>query len=278
VALFKKIKERSREYYRFVIMDNATFEEKVVFKLTPLSVFVSVVIAILLLIILSISLVSFTFLREYIPGYGSTKQAQKIVEIQTTVDSLSRAVSNIEIYGKNVKKLILGEDFIEDTLSVDNIEKKEAVFSITKYDSMLMQITEHYSAPKKEAVQPHFLKSQQKDIQTMFFSPVGGGLYQSYDKSHYGITVYCKQRTSIYASATGTVIHVGYDPLNGTSLIIHYPNNTLMVYRKLGTPLVDIGDVVKAKQVIAITDFEQIVYFELWIDGIAVDPGNYILF
>jgi murein DD-endopeptidase MepM/ murein hydrolase activator NlpD len=259
-------------------MDNATFEEKVVFKLTPLSIFVSVVIAILLLIIISISLVAFTFLREYIPGYGSTKQAQKITELQLIVDSLSKTTLDIEIYSKDIKKVLLGENFVEDTLSADDIAKKDAIFSVTKYDSMLMQITENYTSPRKEAVHSHFLKSQQKNAQTLFFSPVGGGLHQRYDKSHYGIMISCKQGSSIYASATGTVIHLGYDLQNGTSLIIHYPNNTLMIYRQIGTPLVAVGDIVKAKQVIAITDFDQIVYFELWIDGIAVDPENYILF
>jgi murein DD-endopeptidase MepM/ murein hydrolase activator NlpD len=259
-------------------MDNATFEEKLVFKLTPLSVFVSIVISVLILIILSISLVSFTSLREYIPGYGSTKQGQKIIELQAKVDTLTLAISGIEMYGKNVKKVLLGEDFVEDTLSAADIEKKEAKFSVTNYDSMLMQITEQYASSSKESSQLHFLKSQHKERSTLFFSPTGKTLQQNHTKSGYGIAINCKEGTSIYASVTGTVIYVGYDPQNGTTLIIHYPNNILMIYRQIGTPLVAVGDVVKAKQLIAITDFDQIVYFELWIDGIAVDPENYILF
>jgi murein DD-endopeptidase MepM/ murein hydrolase activator NlpD len=258
-------------------MDNATFEEKVTFRLTPLSIFVAVVISILLLIILSISLVSFTFLREYIPGYGSTKQAQKIIELQAKIDTLTAAMTKIEQYGKDVKIVLLGEKFVEDTLSAEDIEKKEASFSVTNYDSMLMQITEQYLSPAKEHSQPHFLKSQYKETTTLFFSPVGGSMQQNYTKSNHGIAIDCKQGTPIYASVSGTVIYVGYEPQNGTTLILHYPNNILMIYRQTGTPLVAVGNVVKAKQVIAITDFDQIVYFELWIDGIAVDPEDYIL-
>jgi murein DD-endopeptidase MepM/ murein hydrolase activator NlpD len=259
-------------------MDNATFEEKVVFKLTPLSVFVAVVISILILVLLSISLVAFTFLREYIPGYGSTKQTQKIIELQTAVDSLNIIISNIEVYEKNVKMVLLGEDFVEDTLSASDMEKKEATFSMTNYDSMLMEITEHYSPPPKEIVQSHSFKSHPKETSTLFFSPTGGGLQQKHTKSNHNVAVSCIQGTSIYASATGTVIYVGHDPQNGTSLIMNYPNNILMIYRQIGTPLVSVGDIVKAKQLVAITDFDQNVYFELWIDGIAVDPEDYILF
>ncbi|MDR1459058.1 MAG: M23 family metallopeptidase [Bacteroidales bacterium] len=278
MELFRKIKERSRKYYRFVIMDNATFEEKVVFRLKPLSIFVAVIIAVLVLVIGCISLIAFTFLREYIPGYGSTKQTQRITELQITVDSLNRVMSGIEIYGRDIKTVLLGEDFVQDTLSVSNIEKKEAVFSVTNYDSLLMQITEHYSPPSQENAQFHFLKPQRREMSISFFPPVNEGSGQRYVKSNRGVEIKCKEGTSIHASATGTVVHIGYDPQNGTSLMMHYPNNVLMIYRQIGTPLVSVGDIVKTKQVIAITDFDQIVYFELWIDGIAVELENYMLF
>ncbi len=277
MSLISKIKERSREYYRFVIMDNTTFEEKVVFKLTPLSIFVTVVISIFILIAFSISLVAFTPLREYIPGYGSAKQTQKIAELQAKVDSLGIMLSGIETYGRDVKVVLLGEDFMEDTLSVTESEKKEAKFAMTAYDSILMEVMD-VPVSKKEVSQPYFVKTQHKDVQTLFFPPVLGVMEQKYTNQHQSIAIACKQGTSICASASGTVVHVGYDPQNGTSLIIHHPNNILMIYRQVGTPLVSVGDIVKSKQVIAITDFDQVVYFELWIDGIAVDPENYILF
>lgn len=275
MSLLSKIKEQSREHYRFVIMDDATFEEKVVFKLTPLSIFVTVVISILLLIILSISLVAFTSLREYIPGYGSMKQEKKIMALQVTVDSLCVAMSEIENYGQDVKTVLLGKEFTEDTLSASDMDKKDAKFAMTAYDSLLMQIKEE-PAPQKE-VSPSYLRNpQQKNLQTLFFPPVSGALQQK--QVNQGIAIACKQGTSIYASASGTVVHVGYDLQNGTNLIIHHPNNVLMIYRQVGTALVSVGDVVKAKQVIAVTDFDQLVYFELWIDGTAVAPENFILF
>jgi murein DD-endopeptidase MepM/ murein hydrolase activator NlpD len=275
VSLLNKIKEQSREYYRFVIMDAATFEEKVVFKLKPLSIFVAVVTLILVLIMLSISLVAFTPLREYIPGYGSTKQEKKIANLQLTIDSLGIALSEIENYGQGVKDVLLGKEFTEDTLSAADIENKEANFAMTAYDSLLMQIQEA-AAPKKEASPSYLHNPQQKNLQTLFFPPVTGILQQK--QVNQGIVIACKQGTSIYASASGTVVHVGYDLQNGTNLIIHHPDNVLMIYRQVGTALVSIGDVVKAKQAIAVTDFDQVMYFELWIDGISVAPENYIMF
>jgi murein DD-endopeptidase MepM/ murein hydrolase activator NlpD len=275
MSLLSKIKEQSREHYRFVIMDDATFEEKLVFKLTPLSIFVVLVISVLILIILSISLVAFTPLREYIPGYGSTKQEQKITALQYKIDSLDIMLSGIENYGRDAKMVLLGKDFVNDTASVADVEKKEAAFAMTAYDSLLMFIQEE-PAPKKAASSSYLVNTQHRDVQTLFFPPVAGAVQQKH--TNQGIVIACKQGTSIYASASGTVIHVGFDLQNGTNLIIHHPNNVLMIYRQIGTALVAVGDVVKAKQVIAVTDFDQILHFELWIDGVAVEPENYIHF
>jgi murein DD-endopeptidase MepM/ murein hydrolase activator NlpD len=276
MSLFRKIKEQSREYYRFVIMDDATFEEKFVFKLTPLSVFVTVVTSVILLIILSISLVAFTPLREYIPGYGSRKQEKKIASLQTTVDSLFIAMSEIENYRQDVRNVLLGKDFKEDTLSASDMGKKEAKFTMTSYDSLLMLIQEESLLPK-EASQSYLHNPQYNEqAQTLFFSPVSGVLQQK--QMNQGIVIACKKGTSIYASAAGTVVYAGYDLQKGTNLIIHHPNNVLMIYQQIGTALVCVGDVVKAKQVIAVTDFDQMVYFELWMNGTAVPPENFILF
>ena len=278
MLLSNRIKERLREYYRFVIMDDATFEEKIVFKLKPLSIFVTVVISILALIFLSISLVAFTSLREYIPGYGSTKQGEKITSLQIKVDSLNLALFEMENYGNDIKRILLGEDFLEDTSGMNDFEKKEVNFTMTNYDSLLLQLIDEEPIFIKEQSEQQFIKSQQNSMHTLFFPPVSGMLQQRYSEQHQYISIAAKKNASVYASTSGTVIYEGYDLQNGTSLIINYPNNGLMIYRQVGTPQVSVGDVVKAKQVIAITDFDQVVYFELWIDGTAVNPENYILF
>ena len=258
-------------------MSDTTFEEKIVFRLKPLSIFVTLTITILILIALSISLVAFTSLREYIPGYGSNRQAQKIAVLQAKTDSLDNMIANIELYEKGLKIAMLGEHFPEDTILKKEEKKEKAAFFLTYYDSLLMEITEN-KPTVKETTQSQLLKTQNKDIPALFYPPLQGKIKQVSKGQQQGIAVSCKRETSVFASAAGTVIHVGYDPKNGTTLIINHPNNMLTLYQQVGTPLVEVGDIVNAKQVIAVTDFEQVVYFELWIDGIVVNPENYILF
>jgi murein DD-endopeptidase MepM/ murein hydrolase activator NlpD len=258
-------------------MDDATFEEKIVFRLKPLSIFVVVVISALILIGLSISFIAFTSLREYIPGYGSSKQNQKIMQLHARTDSLEQLIGNIEVYEKSIKMIMLGIDENAESDTVFLEEKKEnADFAMTYYDSILLQIND-IELPAGKTPQVQMLKRSTEAL-SYLYTPIRGTVEQKFSEKHAGVSLLCKRGTSIYACATGTVVHVGHDAQYGTTLIINHPNNVMAVYRQAGTPMVNIGDIVKQKQMIAITDFDGVVYFGLWIDGIAVNPENYMLF
>ena len=69
----RKFRQKLIHKYRLVVLNEATFEEKLSFKLTRLNVFILGSLFSILLIIGTIFLIAFTPLREYIPGYSSTK-------------------------------------------------------------------------------------------------------------------------------------------------------------------------------------------------------------
>ena len=68
-----KFREKLFDKYRLVIINEETFEEKLTFKLTRLNVFIFGGLFSILLIVGTLFLIAFTNLREYIPGYSSTK-------------------------------------------------------------------------------------------------------------------------------------------------------------------------------------------------------------
>ena len=65
--------ERLRHKYRMTIINDDTFEEVFNLKLSRLNIINWVGVSVILLIILSISIVAFTPLREYIPGYSDVQ-------------------------------------------------------------------------------------------------------------------------------------------------------------------------------------------------------------
>ncbi len=244
----------------------------------PLSIFVVLVISVLILISLSISLIAFTSLREYIPGYGSSKQNQKIMQLYARTDSLEQIIANIGTYEKSIKMIMLGieEEAEMDSVIQEDSQKENADFSMTYYDSILLQI-DNINLPVQKDPQLQLLKSS-KEIFPHLYTPIQGIVEQRFSEKYPVFSLLCKQGTPAYASATGTVVYVGYDDQYGTTLIISHPNNVMAVYQQVGTSLVKTGDIVKQKQIVSITDFDGIVYFGLWIDGVAVNPENYILF
>ena len=277
MSLLQRLKGAIRKYYRFVIMDDTTFEEKIVFRLRPLSIFVTVVLSVLVLISLSISLIAFTSLREYIPGYGSSKQNQKIMELYARTDSLEQIIANIGTYEQSIKMIMLGIDETEiDSVLEGSSPKEDIDFSMTYYDSILLQIND-IDLPTPKTSQLQMLKSS-KEILSHLYTPIQGIVEQRFSEKYSGVSLLWKQGTPAYACATGTVVYVGNDAQYGTILIISHPNNVMAVYQQVGTPLVKTGDIVKQKQVVSIADFDGVVYFGLWIDGVAVNPENYILF
>lgn len=73
-----KFRQKLFHKYRMVILNEETFEEKLTFKLNRLNVFIFGGICSILLIVATIFLIAFTPLREYIPGYSSTKLKKKL--------------------------------------------------------------------------------------------------------------------------------------------------------------------------------------------------------
>jgi len=277
-SIFKQIKKRYRQLYRFVIMDDATFEEKVVFRLTPRLFAVIFTSLIILLIILTISLVAFTPLREYIPGYDSEQNDKKIMQLQAKTDSLDKLLTSITAYGLDVKTILTEGYFKSDTIDLKqkaDAPMKKSEFAFSEYDSILMQVNVAQSISKNI---PARIKQQANKPPDLFYVPAKGTINQQYTHESKGIKISTSKESSVFASLAGMVIYVGYGFDKGTTLVLYHPDNILTVYQQAGKSTVRVGDYVKPKQVISIIDSDLPLEFALWINGNFVNPQEYILF
>jgi hypothetical protein len=94
---------------RLVILNEETFEELFSFKLNLMNVFISVTIGAILLISFTTYLIAFTPLREFIPGYSSSKLKKDATELALKSDSLTLALQQNEAYIKSIQKVLTGE-------------------------------------------------------------------------------------------------------------------------------------------------------------------------
>ncbi|PYD07349.1 hypothetical protein DND47_31035, partial [Pseudomonas syringae pv. syringae] len=78
--------------YRLVVMNDDTYEEVVTFKLSRMSVYVTLSTIFVILTGLTVALIVFTPLRLYIPGYGDVNATKELRELKIKTDSLEQAV------------------------------------------------------------------------------------------------------------------------------------------------------------------------------------------
>jgi hypothetical protein len=109
---------------RLVILNEETFEELFSFKLNLMNVFVAATSGAILLITFTTFIIAFTPLREFIPGYSSSKLKKDATELALKSDSLTLALQQNEAYIKSIQKVLTGQleyaKFNKDSILVSN--------------------------------------------------------------------------------------------------------------------------------------------------------------
>src|SRR5262245_24948098 len=91
--------------YRIQVLDVDHFENKASFRLSALQIFITFISIMTVLIFLTIYLVAFTGLREYIPGYADQESKQKLNTLAINTDSLESKVKANEQYIQNLQNI-----------------------------------------------------------------------------------------------------------------------------------------------------------------------------
>ena len=107
--LRQKVKENLFIKRRLIILNEDTFEETFSLKLTLMNVFVVLGLGAIFIIFVTTFIIAFTPLREFIPGYSSSKLKRDATELALKSDSLTRALEQNELYLKSLKKVLTGE-------------------------------------------------------------------------------------------------------------------------------------------------------------------------
>src|SRR3970040_311203 len=105
----KIIKENLFNKRRLIILNEDTFEETFSLKLTLMNVFVFVTLSTIIIITVTTFIIAFTPLREFIPGYSSSKLKKDATQLALKADSLSSALKKNEAYIKSIQKVLTGE-------------------------------------------------------------------------------------------------------------------------------------------------------------------------
>jgi len=104
-STFKRLRNR----YRLVVLNDDTYEEVVVFRLSRLSVYVMLSAIFVVLVGFTVALIVFTPLKYYIPGYDELKIGREYRQLKYRTDSLEQQVNYQARYIDGIKKVLKGD-------------------------------------------------------------------------------------------------------------------------------------------------------------------------
>lgn len=279
-----KLKQKLTNKYRLVVLNEHTFEERFALKLSRLNVYIFGGLFSVILISATIVLIAFTPIRGYIPGYSSVKLKTDARKLTLASDSLQNRLAVLENYTKSIKSILTGEVTSDDIIdSIQELSKRtqvdQSTLNASKQDSIFREKIES---------RDRFPLSDQllNKVKIVFFAPISGTISQSFnsENKHFAIDVVAKTGTPVKAVADGTVIFSEWTTETGYVIILKHTNNFISVYKHNGILLKQQGDQVQSGEAIAsigssgeLTTGPHL-HFELWSDGYAVNPANYIDF
>ena len=150
----KIIKENLFNKRRLIILNEDTFEETFSLKLTLMNVFVFVTLSTIIIITVTTFIIAFTPLREFIPGYSSSKLKKDATQLALKADSLSFALKKNEAYIKSIQKVLTGEleyaKFNKDSILAATKEAPSPInLSASKKE---MELREQVAKEEKETI------------------------------------------------------------------------------------------------------------------------------
>ncbi len=286
MARKKKDKENKlRSKYRFAIFNDTSHEELFVFRANGLMMLLSICLGIILIIISVTVLISYTPLREFIPGYPNAQTRKSIVQNALKVDSLEQAVRLWDFQLNNIQRIVTGQEPLQlENVSASKSASKTVTLNRTgsKDDSLMRE-----EVIKEEQFNLGSKRNQIEQIEGLhFFPPVKGIISDGFNlaTNHPYVDIAAPSNSVVTAVLDGTVIMSNWTDETGFTIQIQHNNDLISIYKHNSKLLKKEGDKVKAGTAISLVgntgklSTGAHLHFELWHKGVAIDPTKYIKF
>jgi len=275
--------------YRLVVLDDGSFEEQASVSLSRLNLFIIFSTAVIGFALLITSLVVFTPLREYIPGYADTGQRLKMLRLLETVDSLEQSMAGAEARWMGFSQVVEGRmpaDTLSSQTRSDTVLMSQAanVFARRTADSLLRQwIEQDFTDARLSDV-----SGQIRFFGQSLFEPVNGRVHRPFSPANpsAGPEIAVVGEQAVHSMLDGRIVFQGYSLSDLYVVIVQHPGNAISCYRKLRKILRRTGESVKAGDVLGLagrTESDnnqggetQTISVQLWQDGSALNPASFL--
>lgn len=284
-SLWARISHSLRKAYRLVILNEETFGERLSLRLSPLGIIIALTAITIVMTTLVISLVAFTPLREYIPGYGNVYDRKEILKLTLKADSIEQTLEAKESYINNLINV-----FNEKTEEVPGKPKKDSLKNYKNLNNQPSKNDLQFRKDVEEEKSGTVVSASSNKLKALndlvFYSPVKGIVTTSYNilENHYGVDVVTKADETIKSPLDGTIVYTGFSVEDGYIIHVQHSNNIMSVFKHNSRLHKKTGERVKTGEVISTVGNTgtnskgQHMHFELWYNGSPVNPQEFVSF
>jgi murein DD-endopeptidase MepM/ murein hydrolase activator NlpD len=284
---FRSLWKKFRHKYRLSIYRDETFEEVLNLKLTRLNLLALLGGCIFIFLIIVISVIAYTPVRELIPGYPNEKTIRTIYMNNYRLDSLEKEIEKRDAYFENLRRIIAGEK-PEQGMEEGKTSTGKVTVAVnpgkSKADSALRNQVEPKDQFALSAIENRKIRPALFNV--LFFPPVKGMVTNAFNnqQGHYGTDIVAATNEVVKATLPGTVTMAGWTIETGYVIEIQHADNLISIYKHNAELLKHMGDRVKAGEPIAIIGNSgelttgPHLHFELWYNGSPLNPQDYISF
>lgn len=278
-------KEKKSRNFRLALIDDKTHQQLVTLHFTRTSFFITIVTILVVLCTIIFSIIAFTPVKTFIPGYPDAQSKRAAIQNAIKIDSLENVIFRWELYSENLRRVVEGQEPVKiDSLirKMENTASDELDMArLAQQDSLLRQHV-------KEEEQFGISARNRRDLPIEglhFFTPLKGVISQGYDPViHPYVDITASEGAVVKATMDGTVIFAGWSDEAGNTIQVQHDGDIVSIYKHNEKLLKKAGDKVTAGTPIALVGNSGSLttgahlHFELWYKGETVDPTQYINF
>lgn len=286
----KKWYTNLRSRYRLVIFNDQTFEERLSIRLTRMNVFFTLLSLSILFTALTFIVIANTSIRTYIPGYPDIDDKRQLYKLNILADSLLEDIEIKNRYIEGIMGMFDDEAYIQNSNTEGLVDHNYDTIRNTKShnDSILRAEFENQSLHNLYFTETGQLEgANNSSVRSFnFFTPLDGIITSKFNllENHLGVDIVSSHNEAVKATLDGTVIFSGWTLETGYIIGLQHDRNFISVYKHNSVLLKKEGDHVLAGEAIAISGASgelttgPHLHFEIWENGRAVNPEEYILF
>tara|TARA_A200000113_G_scaffold65078_1_gene56274 strand:+ start:2774 stop:3640 length:867 start_codon:yes stop_codon:yes gene_type:complete len=277
-------KKNPKQKYKVVVSNDETFEEIMSLKTNNFQLFLFALLYTILVVIFSTTIIFFTQVREYVPGYPSTDLLVSAAKITVKADSLEKELALNAQFFSAIESVLKGDSnetaqrLEQDTLIKNDLKEAEIVATIPQ-DSILRAYVDNQD-------RFNLTRNQLLIDSKRYYSPVKGVVTDGFDieKNHFAVDVSVDIGTPVKALLAGTVLFSEWSIETGHVILLDHGENLISVYKHNSKILKSQNDTVQAGEVIAFSGEEGALssgphlHFEIWRNGLPIDPETILSF